>query len=496
MSMQDEDPTAPQQGAIPADPAFASAPQGYTPPPGAQQAAPAAAPSGGGAIPTPSPTSQPSDAAGVNQDNVMAFLQGQGAAPQQELDQRVKAVSQGTSNHSEAVVHAIASADSPQEQGALIQAARQRYSAGMAHAGAALNAGDAQKAALFANAATPYVPDGNDLTFQAGKDGITATVTGLGGKKPQQFKLDPAQFHQFVTGPDSRFDAMMENPVQKALAKLGAGAPQAGAGAGAAPAAPPKKPGAVKTMPSGNQYQENEDGTLNPQTMGSAGTANPKFAGPNPDNGPISVVNAMDKNPATATRSFGNASQADMENPNSPQALQQRFTNNPDAQLAEAGKLAATKQEQESKLEVAKNSRLYGQQATANARTESATINTGGRVDIQKLKNIAEQNAQANKDPNIAGKWRVLSSMANGGASGDKITEQAKILGLDISGASAAPRRTLAPQPQAQPAQQPNNEPPPRPNAPAGVPIKLIGGQWMTRGPDGTAIPYAVPPPQ
>jgi hypothetical protein len=204
---------------------------------------------------------------------IMDLLQGKGAAPQQEFDKRVEMAKQaGAANDSEAVTHAVASGGNPQEQGALLQRARIMADAGNAHAVAALQNGDAQKAAKFATAAQANIPDGNDTKFQAGKDSFTATVTGLGGGKPQQFKFAPTDFHQFLTGPDAKFDAMMDNPVQKALAQLGKGAPQTSGGPGGDQDGGAAAPGAAESAgppnPKGPYGEANTTPTSNPNDAG------------------------------------------------------------------------------------------------------------------------------------------------------------------------------------------------------------------------------------
>ncbi len=495
--MDDEDPTAPTQGgAIPADHAFDSAPQGAPATPAPQLAPqisqnlqgnsiPAQIGRAVGAIPTQQDPGEadigvqggPNAGAGTlgggpDQQGLMDFIQGKGAAPQQELDARINAA-KGAGNHSEAVIHAIASGDTPEEQGALLQAARQRYSAGMAHAGAASNAGDAKKAALFANAATPFIPDGNDLTFQPGKDGFTATVTGLGDKKAQTFKLDPAQFHQFVTGPDSKFDAMMSNPVQSALAKLGGGAPQqttqpegaATVGRSGEAEGPLQldriggtesngAPGRVITTKGGNTYKTAADGSLQPQTMGSAGTANPQFAGPNEDNGegPKTVVNAMDNaNPSRQTRSYGSPSKGALEEPQGAQANAERFPNQPRAQLTEAERQASVGAEQQNKIDIAKEKGaqdILKARETGMGKVNQANVYAGAKVNVERIRAIAAQQMAKTKDPNVIGGWKLLSSMATAGRPTAELNEQMAKMGVNPSQFAVPQGRTPAPQTQ------------------------------------------------
>jgi hypothetical protein len=152
----------------------------------------------------------------------MDFITGKGAADPRQLTSLVDAAKRaGAANDSEAVVHAIGTAP-PEQQGPLIQTARNLSGTGLAHAAAASNAGDLDRSGKFATAAMGYIPDGNDVKFQAGKDGMTATVTGLGDTgKTQSFKMNPQNWHSYITGPDVKFDSVMDGDIQKGLAKAG-----------------------------------------------------------------------------------------------------------------------------------------------------------------------------------------------------------------------------------------------------------------------------------
>jgi hypothetical protein len=216
---QDQDPqqeattpgfTTSQPQAIPDD-AYADAPQSYTPPsrPDTTDF------TTGDSVADPRPPAKPSQ-------GIMDFVTGKGAADPRQLTSLVDAAKRaGAANDSEAVVHAIGTAP-PEQQGPLIQTARNLSGTGLAHAAAASNAGDLDRSGKFATAAMGYIPDGNDVKFQAGKDGMTATVTGLGDTgKTQSFKMNPQNWHSYITGPDVKFDSVMDGDVQKGLAKAG-----------------------------------------------------------------------------------------------------------------------------------------------------------------------------------------------------------------------------------------------------------------------------------
>src|ERR1017187_6801125 len=51
---------------------------------------------------------------------------------------------------------------------------------------------------------------------------LTATITGLGDTgKTKSFKMNPQNWHSYITGPDIKFDSVMDGDIQKGLAKAG-----------------------------------------------------------------------------------------------------------------------------------------------------------------------------------------------------------------------------------------------------------------------------------
>jgi hypothetical protein len=104
--------------------------------------------------------------------------------------------------------------------------------------------------------------------------------------------------------------------------------------------------------------------------------------------------------------------------------------------------------EQQSKLEVAKNTRLYGSQATGDARTNAAQIAADSREQVARTKSQADMFAAQAKSPMDVQKYKTLSSYltANPGATPQAIRQQMAILGIN-------PQAFTQQQPQA-PAQQ------------------------------------------
>ena len=501
MSMQDEDPTAPapaqQQQAIPdgPDPAFAGA-QGAPPPAQNTQALsqmvnaipvqqnPGGAPPGEGDVNVQGSGAPPSQ-------GIMDFLQGKGAAPQQEFDKRVEMAKQaGAANDSEAVTHAVASGGNPQEQGALLQRARIMADAGNAHAVAALQNGDAQKAAKFATAAQANIPDGNDTKFQAGKDSFTATVTGLGGGKPQQFKFAPTDFHQFLTGPDAKFDAMMDNPVQKALAQLGKGAPQASGGPGGDQPGGAAAPGAAESAgPPNPKGPYGEGGGPTPPATSTMSNLPPGFSNAG---GVTKFTGPYDQELAAQTanaRTRANVVQMTTQSHNLMQKGQMKGANNEldEQDLKNQGE--ATKAEGENARSDARNaSNERAAQSRANNPRQLAD-GADTAADRNQRATNANNRIQQGEDAKTYASYVKLYSGA-GETVDDARAHAQKSMAEDIKARSSGG----TPTPQQAPQEDPNAQQAPAPAQHKQLPIGAssnINGVPYTKGQDGKWYPAA-----
>jgi hypothetical protein len=66
-----------------------------------------------------------------------------------------------------------------------------------------------------------YTPDGNDVQFKGGKDGVDVSATNLGTGKTQSAQIDPPTWHSLITGPDFKFDSVMNGDFMRVLHNIG-----------------------------------------------------------------------------------------------------------------------------------------------------------------------------------------------------------------------------------------------------------------------------------
>ena len=152
-----------------------------------------------------------------------------------------------------------------------------------------------------------------------------------------------------------------------------------------------------------------------------------------------------------------------------------------------ANRMAAS-QEQANKLDIAKNTRLYGSQATAQGHVGAAQATEQGRVQasqnysgarVQAAQIAAAAKTAASNPANAAtsGKYRALSAYITNtpGVSMDQIQNMSKQLGID-------PRTLAGNSSPAQPAQSGGSQPEIRYDS---------KGNAFIKGPDGRPIPYS-----
>ncbi len=147
--------------------------------------------------------------------------------------------------------------------------------------------------------------------------------------------------------------------------------------------------------------------------------------------------------------------------------------------------------DQASKLNVAQNTHLYGNQATAaahqagaeataGARVQSSVINNEGRGNVAQIKARADVLMAQARSPVEQAKYRSLSSFitANPGAKQPDILKTMQTLGINPQAVGMQSQAPAA-------VQQPSVQQPPVPGA------KFYQGQWWVRGPNGKdAVPY------
>jgi hypothetical protein len=186
--------------------------------------------------------------------NILSYLQGQHAMPQDQLKQAEKQLDpQGSMNPTERNMKVIAmfqkqdtdggmgqepSIAGPNETGvqtpgsqsnkgaAAIEAYAQQYNTMAAGVQVALSKGNWQVAAQNATLAFSNVPDGNSVAVVAQKTGgFMVDVKQLGGKS-SQFNLSPEQLNALVKAPGgagSPFDNWMEQPAPSIIKAIAAG---------------------------------------------------------------------------------------------------------------------------------------------------------------------------------------------------------------------------------------------------------------------------------
>lgn len=255
------------------------------------------------------------------------------------------------------------------------------------------------------------------------------------------------------------------DPNQKAFT------PTPGGGVAPGPKAAPVQGSGTSTGGDLNSFVQNFN--KNNKTNYSMGSQNPKTPVPG---GPAVYAGTTPQDQLMGARSSGQPAQPQGEkpfvDPNAIPADIQRQANaifpnvgdQPERQKYIVDQMKA-RAEQANKVEVAQNTHLYGNQATAaahqagaqsaaDARVQSSQINSGARVNVAQIKAQADIAAAKSRDPTTQSKYRSLSSWitANPGARSDAIQKQMQILGINPQ---AVGMQSQAPAPAQQaPAQQ------------------------------------------
>ena len=148
-----------------------------------------------------------------------SYVRGDNALPPNDLDVHLRhaADSDPDGNPGDHAVRAVTNPDlNPDGQAAVLAGLRQRYDSMITHAQGAMAHGDVPTAIELAQRAHDQVPDGQDLHLQTdGGDTVTATVRGPGGDISHPMTLQ--QFHDYLVGPATSFDHVIENGLGRNL---------------------------------------------------------------------------------------------------------------------------------------------------------------------------------------------------------------------------------------------------------------------------------------
>jgi hypothetical protein len=166
--------------------------------------------------------------------DVEGYINGDNALDPDELDGVLQQIAQLDPNQSEDVVNLTAIVQAAQSgnmdrAASILAGFRRRFDRLNAHAQGAAAHGDLAVAAQLAGKAHSQVPDGLQVSYAVGQDGnsVVATITPTG----QTFQMSGQQFHDYLVGPATSFDHILENGLEKNLAIASGGQGQPGAGA-------------------------------------------------------------------------------------------------------------------------------------------------------------------------------------------------------------------------------------------------------------------------
>lgn len=115
-------------------------------------------------------------------------------------------------------------AQDPKTAGEFVQAMKPSYENLRAAAMAAAGEGALAQAAQIATKMYGLIPDGKSVSFSPQRDGTIGVMVkdaNNGGKPLAAFKLTPEQFANYLKGPASTLDGVVEMGAQKALASAG-----------------------------------------------------------------------------------------------------------------------------------------------------------------------------------------------------------------------------------------------------------------------------------
>lgn len=184
--------------------------------------------------------------------DVLGYIMGKGAAPQQQADAAAAAVDPegklSPEDRNLLAVHQAGEVGGPGAAWAMVQSNRQAYNAKQSFARAALNgvdgkAGDVAAAADAATKAAAHLLDGSVATFKPDGGGVSADVRLPGQSQSIKIKLTPEQLNQYLdVGSGGQYDKVLQaGGVPQTLQQIakGQGEPLKGPGPQANAAARP-----------------------------------------------------------------------------------------------------------------------------------------------------------------------------------------------------------------------------------------------------------------
>ena len=453
------------------------------------------------------------DQSGQATSSIMSYIMGQGAVPPQQFAAaKQQADPHNQMNDTQKTMAAIASAPDQDQAAALMQAARADYNASKAHAAAAITTGNLNVSVTDANRAYNNVPDGNHIMFSPGKDGasVDVNVSPIKGQ-PQQYHLTVPQYNQFLHGVGGQFDNLMEQDVSQVLNRLqqSAGKPVQQQAPRPSPASPQAAAG--PTAPAYDQRANNPNADfgqgnnlveMNTPTVRNAErtfTNAPGPATPGQANAYSKWHQAqMQRNQALGTNRYApgpngalmaqTMAPAGQPQYAGPSKFVDPFAEFPQGQVAAAQQMFPTNRAQQlswlygqkqqaaelqNKIEVAKNQRLYGTQATANERAQVGAARNAATIQAAQIKGQYDLLAKQAGNSPLAAQAKILSSMLANNIDLDTVNKQAAAMGLDWKAINA---RAM---------QAPVNAQPTQGNQPAQQPSRVINGVTYTKAADG-----------
>lgn len=348
---------------------------------------------------------------------IMNYLTGGGGMSKQQWEQMNQQVDpQNTMDQNERTMRVIDAAQQqdPNMGAAALQAARKHYDIYRAGAAKSLTEGQIPNAIQQANNAFDYAPDGTKAQFTADKNGIiSASVHSMDGQT-NKFNMSTDQFHQLLRGQHGMFDHVVEqgaDGVIQAITQAGGQQqkPQAGSDlTGPAPVGAVEKgaelpdnasyqtdtSGHKQLVPLGGKTVTDNEGRTHILGPGQELSAMTGAAYQDPRSQVVNHTTNEGSEPITVVRGgrselWGNAKPGGDNTPEEIQAAREQFPNNVGAQSAYLAGQRQFRQKIAGQVEVAKNQRLYGNQAAAEGRVGAA------QAAGQSRENVAGTNARS-----------------------------------------------------------------------------------------------------
>ena len=345
------------------------------------------------------PAAQAGNAMSQKVQGLKDYISGKGAVPKDQFEQLGQEVDpRNTMDPNERNMRILdAAANNPTKGAAAIQTMRQHWDVYRGSAAKMITEGNAAGAASEISKGFQYVPDSSKTMVTPNKDGFTFTTHTMDGQDTTNY-MDSDQTKQFLTGAHGLFDNVVGKGTGTVLSSLSPPAASSGAnppapgGGGASPESggpPPNSFANTQVGPSdkaaaeNRAYQSPEDlkkiGGMAPWRRKPTFT-NPDDAKEGDNDGPVYVTRGG------VTTTEGNASKAAMDDPGGAQAAREANPNNPAGQIGFAEKQQSTRQEQASKLDIAKNTRVMGSQATAAGRNVDSANRAGATIQSALIK--------------------------------------------------------------------------------------------------------------